>query len=80
MAEDPGSDYSPGPDEEYMNERQLAYFRAKLLAWRVELLEEAQGTLDGLGSRISGSRKTRDGKTTATLGSVVRELDLRYDD
>jgi DnaK suppressor protein len=31
-----------------MNERQLAYFRDKLLAWREALLEEAQGTLDGL--------------------------------
>lgn len=48
MAEDSGSDYSPSPDEEYMNERQLAYFRDKLLVWRENLLEEAKGTLDGL--------------------------------
>ena len=27
-------DYSPSEDEEYMSEQQLAYFRAKLLAWK----------------------------------------------
>lgn len=48
MAEVPGSTYAPSSDEEYMNERQLAYFRDKLLAWREALLEEVQGTLDGL--------------------------------
>jgi DnaK suppressor protein len=48
MAEIPGSTYAPSSDEEYMNERQLAYFRDKLLAWRDALLEEVQGTLDGL--------------------------------
>ncbi|WP_373506622.1 RNA polymerase-binding protein DksA [Thiocapsa sp.] len=48
MAEIPGSTYAPSSDEEYMNERQLAYFRDKLLAWREDLLEEVQGTLDGL--------------------------------
>ena len=31
-----------------MNEHQLAYFKVKLLAWRDELLAEAQGTLEGL--------------------------------
>jgi DnaK suppressor protein len=40
---DPG--YRPGPDEPFMNARQLAYFRAKLLRWKDQILNEAKGTL-----------------------------------
>ncbi len=31
-------DYIPSEDEPYMNSRQLAYFRRKLLSWREELV------------------------------------------
>jgi DnaK suppressor protein len=41
-------DYKPAPGEEYMNPRQLLYFRNKLLAWRAELIEESQETLEHL--------------------------------
>lgn len=41
-------DYKPNADEEYMNPSQLEYFRQKLLAWRQELMEEAQETLNNL--------------------------------
>ena len=41
-------DYKPSPEEEYMNPRQLAYFRQKLLDWRASLLGEAQQTIDHL--------------------------------
>lgn len=37
--------YRPHADEPFMNDRQLAYFRAKLLAWREEILKEANQTL-----------------------------------
>lgn len=37
--------YRPSPDEEFMNPRQLAYFRAKLLGWRADILAEARETL-----------------------------------
>ncbi len=40
--------YVPSEDEEYMNPRQLEYFRRKLLDWRSRLLEESQNTLDSL--------------------------------
>lgn len=40
--------YSPGEDEEYMNETQVEYFRRKLMAWREELLRESQETLNHL--------------------------------
>jgi DnaK suppressor protein len=42
--------YSPTQKEKFMNERQLEYFRKKLLAWRSELLEDYQETRDHLGN------------------------------
>lgn len=41
-------DYKPSADEEYMNERQLEYFRQKLTAWREELFTAAESTLQNL--------------------------------
>ena len=43
---DPG--YRPGADEPFMSERQLAYFRRKLLDWRDSILREASLTLETL--------------------------------
>lgn len=40
--------YSPSDKEEYMNDKQLEYFRIKLLAWREELAHELGETLDHL--------------------------------
>jgi DnaK suppressor protein len=36
--------YAPSDDEEFMNERQLEYFRLKLKQWRLELVREAVET------------------------------------
>ncbi|KQT32275.1 RNA polymerase-binding protein DksA [Sphingomonas sp. Leaf412] len=47
-ANDADDGYRPGPDEAFMNERQLAYFRRKLLAWKDALLRESMGTLSQL--------------------------------
>jgi len=41
-------DYLPSEDEEFMNPRQVEYFRRKLLRWRADLLREADGTLASL--------------------------------
>jgi len=40
--------YHPSEDEEFMNPRQLEYFRQKLLRWRAELLAESSETLQHL--------------------------------
>ncbi|MGO4409671.1 MULTISPECIES: RNA polymerase-binding protein DksA [unclassified Brevundimonas] len=40
--------YRPTDDEPFMNERQLAYFKAKLLAWKDEILRESKGTVVNL--------------------------------
>jgi DnaK suppressor protein len=42
------ANYRPSADEEFMNPRQLAYFRRKLLAWKDEILKESEGTLEAL--------------------------------
>ncbi|WP_136645535.1 RNA polymerase-binding protein DksA [Tabrizicola sp. YIM 78059] len=41
-------DYRPAEDEPFMNERQLEYFRRKLLTWKQELLEQSAETIDSL--------------------------------
>jgi DnaK suppressor protein len=41
-------DYRPAEDEPFMNERQLEYFRRKLLNWKAEILTGSRETLEGL--------------------------------
>jgi DnaK suppressor protein len=40
--------YRPSPDEPFMNERQLEYFKTKLLTWKESILRESAGTLQQL--------------------------------
>ena len=39
------TEYRPTVDEPFMNERQVAYFRAKLIDWKDAILRESEGTL-----------------------------------
>jgi DnaK suppressor protein len=41
-------DYRPAEDESFMNERQIEYFRRKLLAWKAEILKESLDTIEGM--------------------------------
>jgi DnaK suppressor protein len=41
-------DYRPAEDEPFMNERQLEYFRRKLLTWKQDLLNQSSETIDNL--------------------------------
>ena len=41
-------DYRPAEDEPFMNDRQLEYFRRKLLIWKQELLEQSNETIENL--------------------------------
>ncbi len=41
-------DYRPAEDEPFMNDRQLEYFRRKLLVWKQELLDQSAETIDNL--------------------------------
>ncbi len=38
-------DYRPAEDEPFMNERQLEYFRRKLIVWKEDILKGSQETL-----------------------------------
>ena len=41
-------DYRPAEDEPFMSDRQLEYFRRKLVAWKGDLLDESKTTIEGL--------------------------------
>jgi DnaK suppressor protein len=41
-------DYVPSDKEPFMNERQLAYFRQKLLNWKEDILRESKETINHL--------------------------------
>ncbi|MEY4871048.1 MAG: polymerase-binding protein DksA [Pseudomonadota bacterium] len=41
-------DYRPAEDEPFMNDRQLEYFRRKLITWKNELLSQSAETIDNL--------------------------------
>ena len=68
--------YVPNKKEEYMNERQLEYFRQKLLAWKKELMEQTSGTLEDL---RQGGLNQPDDVDRASL-ETDKSLDLRTKD
>ena len=41
-------DYRPAEDEPFMNDRQMEYFRRKLLNWKAELLDDSKSTIEEL--------------------------------
>jgi len=41
-------DYTPSDDEEYMNAKQLDYFRMLLVEWKKSILSASEGTLQSL--------------------------------
>ena len=41
-------DYRPAEDEPFMNDRQLEYFRRKLIVWKQELIDQSAETIDNL--------------------------------
>ena len=42
------SDYKPNDEEKFMNERQVEYFKTKLINWKNSILEESKGTIEGM--------------------------------
>lgn len=64
------SDYRPGVDEEFMNPRQLAYFRRKLLDWKDDILREARETLQTLQSESLREPDVTDRASSETDWSI----------
>lgn len=63
-------DYRPSSDEKFMNAKQLAYFRKKLLAWRDDILRESNETLEQLQSESLKEPDIADRASSETEWSV----------
>jgi DnaK suppressor protein len=74
LASDP--DYRPSEDESFMNQKQLGYFRRKLLAWKEEILRESRETVVHLQSETENHPDLADRATSET----DRALELRTRD
>jgi len=69
-------DYRPAEDEPFMNDRQVEYFRRKLLAWKADLLSDTRDTIEGL---QDGTRNIPDVADRASE-ETDRALELRTRD
>ena len=69
-------DYRPAEDEPFMNDRQLEYFRRKLIDWKNELLAGNRDTIEGL---QDGTRNIPDVADRASE-ETDRALELRTRD
>ena len=65
-----GKDYRPDETEPFMCERQQDYFRAKLEAWKDEILREAKVTLGSLASESVGYADSTDRASNETDRSI----------
>lgn len=69
-------DYRPAEDEPFMNDKQLEYFRRKLLNWKSDLLADTRDTIEGL---QDGTRNIPDVADRASE-ETDRALELRTRD
>jgi DnaK suppressor protein len=69
-------DYRPSEDEEFMNARQLEFFKQKLLDWKAEILEESRETLTHLKAETENHPDIADRASSET----DRALELRTRD
>jgi DnaK suppressor protein len=68
--------YRPSEDEPFMNERQLEYFRLKLLGWKEDILRESRETLSHLQLETENHPDLADRASSET----DRSLELRTRD
>jgi DnaK suppressor protein len=69
-------EYRPSEDEEFMNERQLEYFKQKLLNWKEDILRESRETLSHLQTETENHPDLADRASSET----DRALELRTRD
>ncbi|MCI3133479.1 RNA polymerase-binding protein DksA [Phenylobacterium aquaticum] len=69
-------EYRPSEDEEFMNERQLEYFKQKLINWKEDILRESRETLVHLQAETENHPDIADRATSET----DRALELRTRD
>lgn len=68
--------YRPSDDEPFMNDRQLEYFKQKLLAWKEEILRESRETVSHLQKETENHADLADRASSET----DRALELRTRD
>ena len=78
MAATQTAGYVPSEKEEYMNAKQLDYFRAKLTAWRDDLLRESRDTMDHLKEENWHEPDIADRATLETDAGVELRTRNRY--
>ncbi|WP_332065513.1 RNA polymerase-binding protein DksA [Bartonella sp. CB189] len=76
MSEQVDVQYRPSEDEPFMNEQQKAYFRAKLISWKNDILREARETLENLQENNAGQPDLTDRASFETN----RTIELRARD
>ncbi len=64
------TEYRPSTEEPFMNDRQKAYFRDKLTAWKVEILREARETLELLQEENANHADLADRASSETDRSI----------
>lgn len=69
-------DYRPAEDEPFMNDRQLEYFRRKLLAWKADLVAESAGTI----TELQGAARNIPDVADRASEETDRALELRTRD
>lgn len=62
--------YQPSDEEPFMNERQRAYFKAKLIGWKNDILREARETLEALQEENTNHADLADRASSETDRSV----------
>jgi DnaK suppressor protein len=72
----PSEGYRPSEGEPFMNERQLEYFRNKLLGWKEDILRESRETLTHLQAETENHPDLADRASSET----DRALELRTRD
>ncbi len=70
--------YTPAGGEEYMNPRQLAYFRQKLRDWRDQLVEESRQTMENLRAEVRDVGDDAERATRETENSLELRTRDRY--
>jgi DnaK suppressor protein len=71
-----GDSYRPSDDEEFMNPRQVQYFRRKLLQWKDDILKESRETISNLQADTENHPDLADRATSES----DRALELRTRD
>lgn len=70
--------YKPSVKEEYMNPKQLEYFRQKLMNWRDELIEESRETISNLQAEVRDVGDEAERATRETENSLELRTRDRY--